>query len=119
VETKLPDGSLEVFSAIKSGKRVDYVTSPKYDFIDGRGSWFETPFGATDQQLIILKKEDGSLEAIPYGSEKMAVALEKAPKSIVALDVDGKEIGTANGTPDGGLYHIQPVEGAVSYTIEF
>ncbi|MCK5462845.1 MAG: hypothetical protein KAI95_07500, partial [Bacteroidales bacterium] len=31
---KLPDGSLEVFSALKDGKRSDFVHSPAYDFMD-------------------------------------------------------------------------------------
>ncbi|MGW8249724.1 MAG: hypothetical protein ACWGO1_03710, partial [Anaerolineales bacterium] len=52
---KLPDGELEVFSALKEGKRGDYIHSPAYDFIDGRGKWFETPLGGSDGQLIVLK----------------------------------------------------------------
>jgi hypothetical protein len=116
---KLPDGALEVFSAVKNGKRGDYVHSPAYDFIDGRGNWLLTSWGATDRQLIILKKEDGSLEVIPYGTEKFAVALAEKPKSIVALDADRKEIGQAKGEFRDGLFHIQGVPGAISYLIKF
>lgn len=116
---KLPNGKLEVFSALKNGKRGDYVSSPVYNFIDGRGTWLETPIGATDGQLIIQKKEDGSLEVIPYGTENFAVALDKAPISIVALSKDSKEIGKAKGELRGGMYYIQPVSGAFSYVIKF
>ncbi len=116
---KLPNGKLEVFSAIKNGERADYVTSPAYDFIDGRGTWVKTPFGATDKQLIILKKEDGSREVIPYETEKFAIALDKEPKSMVALDEDHHEIEEGRGELRGGLYYIQPVSSAISYLLKF
>jgi len=115
---KLPNGELEVFSAVKNGKRGDYVHSPAYDFIDGRGKWLETPWGCSDGQLIILKKTDGSFEVIPYGSKNFAIALDKEPERMVALDEDYNEIGEAKGDLRGGLYYIQPVEGAVSYRIK-
>jgi hypothetical protein len=115
---KLPDRELEVFSALKDGKRGDYVHSPAYDFMDGRGQWIETPQGGTDGQLIVLKKNDGSLEVIPYGAEKFAIALNKEPESLVALDEDYNEIGQAKWKFVGGMYYIQPVEGAFSYMIK-
>ncbi len=116
---KLPDGKLEVFSAVKNGKRADYVHSPEYDFIDGRGSWTETPWGATDRQLIILKNFDGSRELIPYGTEKFAIASGKEPVSIVAFDMERKEIGKVKGEMKGGFCFAQPVPGAVSYLLKF
>jgi len=114
-----PDGSLEVFSAIKNGVRVDYVHSPAYDFVDGRGKWVETPYGASDRQLIILKNEDDSREIIPYGTGKIAVSLDKEPKTAIALDMERKEMGQAKCELKGGLYHIQPVPNAVSYLLKF
>jgi len=113
------DGSLEVFSAMMNGKRADYVHAPDYDYIDGRGNWVETSMGATDGQLIILKKNDGSREIIPYGSSKFAIALDKKPKSVVALDMESKEIGLAKGAMMGKMYYIQPVSGAISYLLKF
>jgi hypothetical protein len=114
---RLPDENLEVFSAFRNGQRVDYVTSPAYDFMDGRGKWLETSFGATDKQMIILKKEDGSREVIPYGTNKFAVALDKKPDSIIALDENYNEIGVTQGEQKGKLYYIKPMEGAFSYLI--
>jgi hypothetical protein len=113
-----PDGSLEVFSAMKNGVRADYVHSPDYEYMDGRGKWFETSTGATDGQLIILKNNDGSREVIPYGTEKIAVALDKNPETAFALDMDRREIGRAKGEFRGGLYHLQAVPGAVSYLLK-
>ncbi len=115
---KLPNGELEVFSAIEDGQRGDYVTSPTYDFIDGRGTWLETPVGATDNQLIILKNADGTREVIPYETEKMAVRLDEKPNKIIALDKDRNEIRQAKGKLHEGLFHIQPVPGAFSYLIK-
>lgn len=116
---KLPNGELEVFSAVKNGVRADYVQSPAFDFIDGRGIWTETPWGATDRQLILLKNEDGTRELIPYGTEKFAVVLDKEPGRIVALDMERKEIGKVKGEFSGRLYRIQPISGAVSYLLKF
>ncbi len=116
---KMPDGSLKVFSAIINGERADYVHSPAYDYFDGRGKWVETPIGESEGQVIILKNNDGSREIIPYGTEKIAVSLDKKPKTAIALDIDRTEIGLVNGEFQGGLYRIQPVPGAVSYLLEF
>jgi hypothetical protein len=115
---KLPDGKLEVFSAVKNGVRADYVHSPAYDFIDGRGKWTETSWGASDGQLIILKNNDGSREVISYGTEKFAVAPEKETVVAVALDIDRREIGQAKGELRGGLYHIKTFPGAISYLLK-
>ena len=54
------DGDLIVFSGLINGERADYVHSKTYDYIDGRGNWIETPWGASDGQLIILKNDNGS-----------------------------------------------------------
>jgi hypothetical protein len=116
---RMPDGTLEEFSAINNGERIDYVSSPDYDYIDGRGNWFEAPKGATDGQLIILKNKDGSREIIPNGSKKIAIALEQKPEAIIALDKDRKEIGQSAVEPRGGYFYIQPVPGAFSYLLKF
>ena len=116
---KLPDGKLEVFSALQKGKRRDFVKSPAYDFIDGRGEWFETSMGATDGQLIILKNDDGSREIIPYHADQFAVTLNKKPRSVMALDMERKDLGPAGGEFKKGMYFIHPVPGAVSYLVKF
>jgi len=77
----------------------------------------ETPWGASEGKLIILKNEDGSREIIPYGTEKFAITLEKKPETTIALDIDRREIGQATGEFQGGMYHIQPLVGAVSYLL--
>jgi hypothetical protein len=115
----MPDGSLEVFSGIQKGAKADYVHAPAYDYIDGRGHWLETPWGASDGQLIILKSEDGSRELIPFQTENFAIALKSEPEAVIALDMERNEIGKAKGELRKGMYHIQPVRGAVSYLLQF
>lgn len=114
-----PESSLVVSSALNDGQRADFVHSPAYDYIDGRGQWKVTPWGASDGQLIILKNENGSRELIPFGTEKFAIALDRNPEATIALDVDRKEIGQAMGELRGRLYHIQPVSDAISYQLKF
>ncbi len=116
---KNSDGSLVVFSALANGARADYVHSPEYDYVDGRGSWMKTPWAASDGKLIVLKRKDGSRELIPFGTDHFAVALDRKPKTTTALDMDGVETGAATGTFLSGWYHIQPVAGATSYLLNF
>ncbi len=104
---------------MKNGERADYVHAPAYDYIDGRGHWVETPWAASDGQLIILKNEDGSREFIPFRTERFAIALDRKPETTVALDMDRNEMGEAKGELRGGMYHIQPVAGAISYLLKF
>jgi hypothetical protein len=113
------EGNLVVFSALYNGERADFVHSPAYDFVDGRGNWVETPWAASDGQLIILKNEEGSSEIIPFGTERFAIALDREPEITIALDIDGNEMGQARGQIRKKFYHIQPVDGAVSYLLQF
>ncbi len=112
-------GSWKFSVRFKRGKRRDFVKSPAYDFIDGRGEWFETSMGATDGQLIILKNDDGSREIIPYRADQFAVTLNKKPRSVMALDMERKDLGPAGGEFKKGMYFIHPVPGAVSYLVKF
>jgi len=113
------DGSLKVFSALSGGHRADYVHSPAYDYVDGRGHWLETPWAAGDGQVIVLKNEDGSREVIPFGAKRFAVVLDRAPKTATAMDIDGGETGPAKWEARGGAYHIVPAAGAASYLLKF
>ena len=114
-----PGDSLVVFSAIMKGEKTDYVHAPAYDYVDGRGKWVESPWAASDGQLIVLKNEDGSREVIPFKAERFAIALDRKPETTIALDMDGRKLGPAKGELQGRLYYIQPVSGAVSYLLKF
>ena len=110
-------GDLVVFSALYNGQWADYVHSAEYDYIDGRGNWIETPWAASDGQLIILKRKNGSREIIPFDTEKFALALDSVPKKITALDIEGTRIKQTTGKLKNNWYYIQPVENATSYLL--
>ena len=110
-----PDESLEAASILAEGRRIDRVFSPAYDFLDGRGRMLVTEHGAANRQLIILKGEDGSREAIPLQSTRFAVAATETPRDLVALDEAGEVMGPARGELNNGLFFITPVKDAVSY----
>jgi hypothetical protein len=112
---KSRDGHLEVSNSLVEGHRVDRVFSPAYDFLDGRGKLLVTEHGAANRQLIILKRKGGSREAIPLQSTRFAVAVEEAPRDLVALDEAGAELGPAKGEMIKGLFFITPMQDAVSY----
>jgi hypothetical protein len=109
------DGRLEVSNSLVEGHRVDRSFSPAYDFLDGRGRMLVTEHGAANRQLIVLKREDGSREAIPLQSTRFAVAVKEAPRDLVALDEAGGEMGPAQGEMSKGLFFITPIQDAVSY----
>jgi hypothetical protein len=114
-----PKGKLIVFSALINGNRADYVHSPAYDYVDGRGKWVETPWAAGDGQVIVLKNpKDHTVEVIPFETKQFAIALDKAPVSITVLDVEGKKIGTTTGKFQDGLYYLDTVLEAVSYVLK-
>jgi hypothetical protein len=112
-----PRGSLVVSSALVGGRRADYVHSPAYDYVDGRGRWLQTPWAAADGQIIVLQEAGGSREVIPFQAKRFAVAVSAVPWRVVALDENGVEIGRPRTELRDGLLDIQPSAGAVSYRL--
>jgi hypothetical protein len=117
---KDPDGRLIVFSGLTdSNHRVDMVHSEAYDYLDGRGRWWRTPWGGADGQLIILRNDKaGTREIIPLHTHRFAIALEKEPLELRVLDEAGRTMGTASGTLEDGLYYIDGTQGAFSYVLK-
>lgn len=111
------DGGLIVSSAIIDGRRADHVHSLAYDYIDGRGRWHRTPWGASDGQLVIRKDSTGELELIPFQATRFAVAAQTPPNRLVALDEFGSELGAVAHELRDGLLFIQPVAKAISYRL--
>ena len=56
------DGELFSFSALAGTNRVDYLRSPDYTYLDGRGHWLTVPEAASD----------GALAITPVGKESSA-----------------------------------------------
>jgi hypothetical protein len=113
------DGRLQVSSAMENGHRADYVHSPAYDYVDGRGRWFETARAASDGKLIVLHKDDGSRELIPYQARRFAIAVARMPTGAVALDMQGDELGPVTGMRNDGWFQLEAHPDAVSYLLKF
>jgi hypothetical protein len=111
------DGRLLVASALADGRRVDQVHSPAYDYIDGRGFWSRTPWGASDGQLIVRQEGGGVVEIIPFQATQFAVAALAAPQRLVAINDARAEIGPATYELRDGLLFIHSVPGALSYRL--
>ncbi len=115
---KSADGKLVAFSANVDGHRADYVDSPAYIYADGRGQFTRFASAASDGQLIAHKRRDGTLELIPVGKcASFGVALNGRTASAVALDKDGKELGSAETRFSRGVVCVMPLPGAFSYIL--
>lgn len=78
------------FSALISGRRIDYVISNEYEFLDGRGQWTEIGNLATSGAVVMRQKKDGSLEIIDiYGNEKIKFKTSTKNGYITAYDAEG------------------------------
>ena len=58
------DGALTSYSALNGTNRVDYLHSPAYTYLDGRGHSFNAPAAASDSALAIRPLEKNQLEVI-------------------------------------------------------
>lgn len=117
-------GVLLEYSALRSGKRVDFVDAPAYLFADGRG--FMTDFGTvrTAQALIVRKVDAVTVEVIPVGdSTQVALCPERLglPSTsglrVVVLDRAGGRLAERSATPQDGWLQLESVEGAFSFRI--
>ncbi|MFZ2642461.1 MAG: hypothetical protein WA117_15810 [Verrucomicrobiia bacterium] len=113
------DGKLIALSAIVDGHRADYVDSPAYLYADGRGQFTRFSKAASDGQLIVHKRDGGAVEIIPAGKcASLGISLNGKTASAVALDKEGKEIGTAETRFSRGLVYVMPQTNAFSYVLK-
>jgi len=111
-------GELFVTSGMIDGHRADYVDSPTYVYVDGRGAFTRFPKAAADGPAIFHRREGGIVEAIPLSAcTQFAVALDRNTATAVALDKTGNETGPAETRFARGLVYIISREGAFSYLL--
>lgn len=116
---KSADGTLLAWSANVRGHRADYLDSPAYLYANGRGAFTRFAKAASDGQLIAHKRRDGSLELIPVGKRaSFGVSLGGKAATAVALDKEGKEIGSAETRFSRGLVYVTPQTNAFSYVLK-
>ncbi len=115
---RTPDGKLVVFSALRDGRRADYVDSPAYIYCDGRGALTRFAKAVSDEAIIALRLPDDALELIPVGNPKsFGISLDGRTARAVALDKERKEIGPVETRLSRGLVYVTPREGAFSYLL--
>ncbi len=112
------DGKLVAWSKLIDGHRADYVDSPVYIYADGRGRFTRFDKAACDGQLIVHKRDDGTIEVIPVGKcSSFGVSLDGRSATAVALDEAGQPIGPAETRLSRGLVYVVPVAKAFSYLL--
>lgn len=112
------------YSALVEGRKVDYLRSDAYIYLDGRGEMFSTPEGASDGGLAISRLAPQRLQVIHIsGKERFRV---NRPFGVVgtlvscrAYDVEGKDLARPTVHDSGQATWIEPVEKAVRYVLEF
>jgi hypothetical protein len=111
-----PKNDFYEISANVSGRRIDYVRAPEYEFLDGRGQWVEYGnLGATGS-VALRQRSGGALELIDmYGNDRIAFQA-KTVDVLTAYDPDDKNLGKVELTsPRSGWYQFKPVSGARLY----
>jgi hypothetical protein len=118
------DGELFSFSALAGTNRVDYLRSPDYTYLDGRGYWLKVPEAASDGALAIRPAGKGRLQIIrisgvgaftikrPYHMQGRCVACE-------AFDLDGKRLAEPIYHDAGNETDIVPEAKAMRFVLRF
>lgn len=118
------DGELFSFSALAGTNRVDYLRSPDYTYLDGRGHWLTVPEAASDGALAIRPLGKGRLQIIrisgsgaftirrPYQMRGSCFACE-------AFDLDGKRLAMPDCHDTDNETHIVPEDKAMRFDLTF
>jgi hypothetical protein len=107
-------------SALKDGRRLDYVHSREYEYLDGRGQWTELGgLGATGS--VVLRKKGGTiLELIDLQGNNRIAFSASVSGTLEAFDSEGKALGNvACSSPKSGWQEFKPVPGARRYEFRF
>ena len=106
------------FSALIDGRRADYVESPEYRYLDGRGIRANLG-GLLAKGSIAVRDRDGGLEIINiYGNDLIGFHTDASWKC-TGYDQDGQPLETTEIHPDGdGVGWIAANDGTRRYVLE-
>lgn len=124
-ETELPVAGWLVYnrannfrevSAAVSGRRIDYVKAPEYEFLDGRGAWTEMGGLGAAGSVARRERAGGVVELIDvYGNERIGFRAA-GPGTLIGYDAESKPLGKVQTTsPRAGWHEFKPLPGARSY----
>ncbi len=112
------DGELLEYSANVNGRRIDYVESPAYDFLDARGTFVRRERLAADGAVVSSREGEETVEVIPVDCQEwVGVSLDGRRGTAIALDREGEPMGKAETRLSRGLVYIVPFPGAFSYRL--
>ncbi|HVN78473.1 MAG TPA: hypothetical protein VMW38_05700 [Terriglobia bacterium] len=111
-----PSAGFYEISANLEGRRIDYVSSSDYEFLDGRGKWTEHGNLGAAGSVVMRRKPGGVLELIDLiGNDRIAFS---TPGSgvLVSYNPEDRELGRVELNPfRGGWYVFRPGTGARRY----
>ena len=99
----------------EDGHRADWCASLQAAYVDGRGQWFDSEYGATDGRLIRVFNRDGGEEVFIRHAKK--VVLPYVAAQIVKLDRNGKACGAAKFAVADGRTALTHDPAAYSYRV--
>jgi len=112
-------GDLYEFSGLVDGHRVDYVRSPDYAYIDGRG--IRTTYeGLSAKGAFVIRDYEYELDIIDiYGNDEIGFELEpNSLESCTAYDAEGKLLGKVETRYDAdGFVYFKTMKGARRYVV--
>ena len=119
-----PNHELYSFSAVEGTNRVDYLCSPEYTYLDGRGHPFEAPEAVSDGALAIRPLGKNKLSILHISGTAPAVIkrpyqVRGACVSCEAFDVEGKPLPSPQWKDNGSRTQVIPEEKAINYIMTF
>jgi hypothetical protein len=117
-------GQLLSYSALVNGRKVDYLRSDAYLYLDGRGELFSTSEADSDGGLAITRLASDRLQVIHIsGKERFRIGRPFGVQGVLvscrAYDVEGKELARPATHDSGESTWVEPVPGAIRYVLEF
>lgn len=109
------NGEFIEYSASIDGHRLDYVKSPEYEYLDGRGV-LTTIGGISVKGSVAVRRGNGRIEVIDiHGNEE--IGIETGSERCAAYDAENKSLGEAKLRRDGKFAHIALVKEARKYVL--
>ncbi|MBI2950046.1 MAG: hypothetical protein HYY23_20630, partial [Verrucomicrobia bacterium] len=117
-------GELFSYSAWDGTNRVDYIRSPEYVYLDGRGRQFDSPEAVSDGALAIRSRRRNELEIIHIsGQNPFAIRrpfkISGACVACDAFDAEGKRILSVSWRDIENETRIEPAPTALRYVLQF
>jgi len=112
------------YSALNGTNRADYLRSPAYTYLDGRGHRFDTLEAASDGGLVIKPIGTNQLELVHISGDgeftvRRPYRVSGALATCEAFDVEGQRIASPECHDNGNETRIEPLEKALRYVLSF